>query len=155
MHSSHPKLVNKVLKNILRNKSFKWWFYQRLWRVWDVIQVSLPQLHRGWQKTQAPGPEVKAFVTHGRAGSRRFRFALVLLAPGAEEPKQRQPQMHPAHSVGLGNPSLTQGLLEHLPNICPQGKHYLYYPVRKKTTQHTISHLGRRKVLPLPPKAVS
>lgn len=52
--------------------------------------------------------------------------------PSAVELRQRQAQMHPAHTVGLENPSLTQGLLEHLPNICPEGDIISITPSEKK-----------------------
>lgn len=137
MHSPHPKLVNKVLKNILRNKSFKWWFYQQLWRVWDVIQVSLPQLHRGWQKTQ--GFWIRS---EGLCHSWQSRQQALHIFPGSPGPRCRgakaeaAPDASCSLSVGLGKPSLTPGLLEHLPNICPQGNIISITQWEKK--QHNI-----------------
>lgn len=132
MHSPHPKLVNKVLKNILRNKSFKWWFYQQLWRVWDVIQVSLPQLHRGWQKTQ--GFWIRS---EGLCHSWQSRQQALHIFPGSPGPRCRGAKAEAAPDAscslsGFGEAQSYTGTARTLAQHLPTGKHYLYYPVRKK-----------------------
>lgn len=55
-------------------------------------------------RLKTPGSEVKAWITHGRAGSRRFAFSLVLLAPKCSGAKaEAGPEASCSHS-GFGKP---------------------------------------------------